>query len=48
MNWLPPVEIVGQRQAVLDEGAVADFHAAVAIFLGLELAPQRLACGIVG
>ena len=41
------VQVEGARQAVADEDVVADGEAAVAILLGLELAPQRLAGSVV-
>src|ERR1039458_4764889 len=42
------IQVVGQRQAMRKEGAIADFHAAVSIFLWLEFAPEGLAGGVVG
>jgi hypothetical protein len=41
------VEVEGARQAVADEDVVAGGEAAVAVFLGLGLAPQGLASGVV-
>src|SRR6516225_1983203 len=41
------VEVEGAGQAEADEDLVTDLEAAVAVFLGLELAPQRLAGGVV-
>jgi hypothetical protein len=41
------VEVEGAGQAEADEDLIADLEAAVAVFLGLELAPQRLAGGVV-